>query len=281
MSQLNSNNLPFSPARKAVEVIRARMASATGLQSVLQKTVKLGIDAIQKDAMEGKLTPEMMTCARIVWKADAYSTAPNAAAAVATRVPMSVFFFYDTGINSPSVLPSEFVDLRERHLRWNIEYLKNLNVLPYNTVGLSRANHADDSGENYWWWPDDLVFNIEHDQPFNIYDQAITLPAWCSCSRLDFTILVKNHATFYDDPVPPSMSAFSWPLIAQNSVLASPDGSNGSASFRALTANDLPALSTEADSGARNNSIFVGSDHAGALCWKDGSAIVHLITTTP
>ena len=242
MPLLNINNLPISPASKAIEIIRARLAAAQGIGGTLNQSVKTGVDAMIKDAQEQAMKDSQMPCARIVYKTTDYNAASNAGAAVQQIVPVYIFFFYYYGKNAGSVLPVHFTDAREAHLRWNFEYLKNLNVLPYNTVGISEAQHEDDAGEIFWNYPEPLTFHIEYDTPFDIFDLALTMPEGMNCCRLDFSIRVRNHATFNGDSLPPVFPTFTYPVYGPNEVLATPNGSSGPLTPRVLTSNDLPVV---------------------------------------
>ena len=201
MPLLNPHDLPISPASRAIEVIRSVLAAAKGVAGTLNQSVKTGVDAMIKDAQEQAMKDSQMPCARIVYKTTDYNAGSNAGAAVQQIVPVYIFFFYYYGKNTGTVLPVHFTDAREAHLRWNIEYLKNLNVLPYSTIGISLAQHQDDHGEIFWNYPDPLNFHIEYDTPFDIFDLALTMPDGMNCCRLDFPIRVRNHAYFNDDPI--------------------------------------------------------------------------------
>lgn len=202
MPSLNGNNLPKSGVKFALEKIRAKLDGAQGLNSSKLNSggCKIGLDAILHDAIDQRILETMVPCLRIVADTSAYEFVSNAANAVNSIVPISVFFFYYVqGYTQPSVLPSDFVDLRDRHIRWNIEYLKNKHVLPNNTIGFDPSDYTDDAGKIFWWWPNgEQTAQVTHNANYEVGGVVvpIALPSNFTCSRLDFSIIVSNHPTF-------------------------------------------------------------------------------------
>ncbi len=200
MPSLNANTLPKSGVAVALERIRAKLDGAQGLSGKLNQSVKRGLDAMLHDAMEQRILETQMPCLRIEADTSQYEFVSNAANAVNSTIPISIFFFYYVqGYTQPTVLPSDFVDLRERHIRWNIEHLKNKHVLPNNSIGFEPSDYADSSGKIFWWWPNgEQTAAVTHNANYEVNGIVvpIPLPTNFTCSRLDFSIVVSNHCTF-------------------------------------------------------------------------------------
>lgn len=205
MPQLNPNNLPFSPAVRAVKIIRDQWRGATGIFGNLNRSVEFGVDALLKDSIEQRQLETAMPCIRIVAQTDSYLMASNAGSAVNSTIPLSAYFMYYFGNPQSSVLPVEFVDLRDRHIRWNLEWLKDKKVKPFDSIGLDPEQKKDDAGANLWWWTGGTQdVQITHDVDLQEMGISVAFSAanGFTCSRVDFSITVMNHATFTGDYIP-------------------------------------------------------------------------------
>ncbi len=200
MPVLNQNNFgtTFIAIPKMAEIFRAQLEAATGVSDKLNQSCKLGVDAILKDAIEGRVPEVACPCVRITWNSEQFLM-PGTGGVLHTIVTLHLFFLYNIGKQSVSVLPVEFTALREQHIAWNLEYLKNKSVLPNNGIGFTDAQRKDDSGQYFWWWPDGVqLAPVQHETPFEVFGitEAVNPSSGFACSRVDINVVVKNHCTF-------------------------------------------------------------------------------------
>lgn len=200
MPELDGSNLRISSASRAIEIIRAQLDGATGIKSRLNVSCLLGIDAILADAIDGKLPQQNLPCIRIVFQTSEDEMASNAGVILYRKIQVSLFFLYYLGQRSGTVLPTKFTDLRDRHINDNLDYLKlkGSDGNP-NGTGLTKEQFKDDAGNTFWWWPDgEQTVRREHETPFDVLGIAapVNPSSGMACSRVDFQIMVKNHATF-------------------------------------------------------------------------------------
>jgi len=207
MPELDPNNLPVSPVPKAIEIIRAQLHGARGIRAKLNQSCKIATDAILADAINGKLQERDLPFIMLTYGTSADTMASNAGVILHRRVNINLFFVFYTGMKGGSVLPQRFTELRDRHIDATLEYLRDRQKPPAPiTVGMTPEQHLDDSTPKrhvFWWWPDGLQdVHREHETPFDIF--GVNLPGDPSsgkaCSRVDIQIMVKNHATFNDNP---------------------------------------------------------------------------------
>lgn len=197
MPLLNKKNLPPSPIAKAIARIGAALTSAQGLLSRLNQTCAIGMDAMLRDAIEQRMQEKDMPAVRVTYQSGMGRLIGNAGTMEKTAVMVRIFFIYATGVQTLGPLPADFVDLRERHIRWNLEQLKRKAVKPNDSIGLDESAFKDDGGNEFWWYTNgDQDFPIEHEVPFEVYGLTIPMPPGFACSRADISITVKNHATF-------------------------------------------------------------------------------------
>lgn len=204
MPQLNANNLPPSPVPRAIEVIRGVLEGAMGLNSKLNNSVLIGTDAVLKDA--NGLTPteaaklsQNAPYIRIAYETGLFSISGNSGVAVYSIVDVNLYFVYYIGKPAASVLPVEFASLRDQHIRWNIEHLKNKEVRPRTDIGIPESQRLDDAGNQYWMFPDsEPKIPVEHETPLDLLRISVPIPisSGFACSRADFQIKVMNHPTF-------------------------------------------------------------------------------------
>lgn len=198
MPLLNANNLPVHPLSKAVEVVRKQLAGARGLIGPLNTHVVVGIDSVLTDAMEGRPFETKLPSISICYPVEAYQTDGNAGGMLFQEVTLQLYFLYYFGVPQSNVLPSHFTDLRDRHIRWNLEYLKDQGVKPNDTIGLPRSVFLDDAGMQYWQWPGGNRVTVDHDTPFQYLNQSVQLmpSSGFACSRVDLQMLIRNHNVF-------------------------------------------------------------------------------------
>jgi hypothetical protein len=200
MPELDGSNLNPSSASKAIEVIRGQLAGAMGIKTKLNVSGLVGIDAILADAIDGKLPEGNLPCIRMVFQTSADEMASNAGVILYRKILINLFFLYSVGHRAGTVLPTKFTDLRDRHINDNLTYLQLQGSDGNPTgIGLTKAQFKDDAGNQFWWWPDgEQTVNREHETPFDV--MGINLPvnpsSGMACSRVDLSIMVKNHATF-------------------------------------------------------------------------------------
>lgn len=201
MAQLNPNNLPFSPASKAVEVIRATLDTATVANNArLNASVFLGAEKVQKDALAPKLESSTPYIA-IAYETGEFLLGTSKGASVRSLVSVHFYFVYNTGVSSTSPVASTFLDSRERHIRWNLEWLKDKAVLPYTSIGIPDSAHLDDAGKRYWYWPEGpQSIHLEYESPLKLLGIDLPMTGQFNCVRADFQIMTLNHATFTGDP---------------------------------------------------------------------------------
>lgn len=188
----------FLAIPKMAGIFVAQLAAATGADgNNLNLSVALGVDDIITDAVRATLESSAPLI-RITWNTESMLV-PMAGGVLKTLVPLHLFFMYYFGVPSTDVLPPEFVSLRDQHIAWNMEYLKDKIVGPNTSIGFTAAQHQDDSGSNFWWWPNgEQNALLEHEVPFNIFgvNTPILPSSGFACSRLDISVMVKNHCTF-------------------------------------------------------------------------------------
>lgn len=204
MPQLNARNLPPSPVPRMIEVLRSTLAEAKGLNGPLNNSVLVGSDAVLKDANEatptesgalGRNAPYI----RIAYETSLYEMSGYSNIAKWSTVDVNLYFVYYIGKNAASVLPVEFTALRDQHIRWNIEHLKDRVVRPPTDIGIAIERRLDSIGNQYWMMPDsEPSIRIEHERPLEFLGITVPIPASSgfACSRADFQIKVMNHPTF-------------------------------------------------------------------------------------
>lgn len=200
MPELDPNNLRISSASRAIEIQRSQLNGAMGIRSKLNVSCLVGIDAILADAIDGKLPESNLPCVRMAFQTSDDEMASNAGVILNREIHTSLFFLYYLGKNTGTVLPTKFTDLRDRHINDNLEYLR-LQGSDGNPsgIGLTKYQFLDDAGKTFWWWPrGDQIIHREHETPFDVL--GVTLPinpsSGMACSRVDYTFMVRNHATF-------------------------------------------------------------------------------------
>lgn len=199
MPELNPDNLPPSSASKAVEVVRAVLEKAQGLHSSLNVSCKLGIDAILADAIDGKLPEANLPCIRIAYATTVHKMASNAGVVLWKLVHLHLFFLSYHGKHGGSVLPQRFTELRDRWITENLNYLKNKNVLPRDSIGIDVSKFKDDAGNVFWRWPDgEQDMPQEDETPFDVLGIGVPInpSSGMACSRVDLALWVKTNATF-------------------------------------------------------------------------------------
>lgn len=202
MPQLNSGNLPYSPASKAVAVIRATLAGANGANSSLNNNVYDGTNQVMIDVMAQVLESSTPYVA-VTFETGDYLLGTAKGAAIRSLVNVHLYFVTNYGVPSTDPVPADFTDLRERYIRWNLEWLKDKAVLPYTSVGIPDSAHLDDAGKRYWYWPEGpQSIHLEYESPLKLLgiNTVIRPDSGFNCVRADFQIMCLNHATFAGDP---------------------------------------------------------------------------------
>jgi hypothetical protein len=187
----------FVAVPRMAEIFRAQLAGAVGLKGNLNQSVKFA-DQILRDAIEGKPLESAMPCIRIAWTNQSLLI-PGSGGVLNSTVTLHLFFLYSYGKPSTSILPMEFMSLREQHIQWNLEYLKNIYVGPNTTIGFTTEQQKDDSGKRFWWYPPDGAGQeapLQHETPFDIFNVTVPMSPGFACSRLDLQVSVLNHCTF-------------------------------------------------------------------------------------
>lgn len=187
----------FVAVPRMAEIFRAQLSGAIGVKGKLNQSVKLA-DQILKDAIEGKPLESEMPCIRIAWT-NQMLRIPGVGGVLDSLVTLHLFFLYNYGKQAASVLPMDFMSLREQHIAWNLEYLKNKEVGPNTSIGFEKSQQRDDAGSKFWWYPPDGSTQeapLQHETPFDIFNVAVPMSPGFACSRLDLNVIVKNHCTF-------------------------------------------------------------------------------------
>ncbi len=187
MPLLDGGGLPVAPIEVYVEVVRNQLANAQDTNGKpLNQSVTLGIDTVMADAIKGQPNYDAVPCIRILFPVESYYTDASTGSMMWQIVPLQLYFLY-TFPKGNTLLPDSFTTLRDRHIRWNLEYLKEQRVKPNNSIGLTFDIN--------WKWVSGQVVTIDHDTPFRYLDETVRVrpSSGFTCSRVDMSMQVRNH----------------------------------------------------------------------------------------
>ena len=189
----------FASVPRMAAIYRRQLEVSIGASGTLNQSCKLGVDALLKDASGESITESNCPYVRISWDTEGFLV-PSVGGVLFATVNLHLFFVMYFGKPGGTVLPVDFVSLREQYIAWNMEYLKERQVGPNAAIGFTAAQQQDDAGQRFWWLSGEQVAPVNHQTPFDIFGFTTPIPvsSGFTVSRVDYVVTVRNHATFND-----------------------------------------------------------------------------------
>lgn len=191
MPTLKRYTLPNAPTNVAIETIRDAFDSAMDLSATPIK-LNESVALITESTLEFPIKETQCPAIRMRWKVAEYLTDASAHCMVAVRVELSYFFIYYYGQNNGN-FTQDFLSMRESHIRWNLEHLKQKGVKPNPEIGITMPT-------NQWKFWEGYRVTIDHKPPLEDIDEALRrkwealLLEGYTITRADDMIRVHNHS---------------------------------------------------------------------------------------
>ncbi len=178
---LEQFNIPSSPITTFINLLTTQLESVVDSDNKpLNVSVGTGLDAVLKSAIDGIPNAEDMPCARVFYDPHTVTISNAQNVTLFQNLPISIYWLFN--IDFPS---TNFQELREDFIRWNLHYLK-MNKFSDN-IGM---------GTYTWWKYDDYnPITIQHNTQLKYMGQtyAITPASNFSCTRVDLNVIIKNY----------------------------------------------------------------------------------------
>ena len=139
-----------------MEVYRQQLEQARGVSGKLNQSVGLGVDSLLQDAIGESISE--VNCPFIRLSCDTQGLLiPSIGGVLNSTVNLRIFFVMSFGKPGGTVIPNNFDSLRDQYIAWNLEYLKERELLPNASIGFLPAQWKDDAGKRFWWLTGDHV----------------------------------------------------------------------------------------------------------------------------